>query len=206
MAVANIREERAISGNLSRARECAQQRKKRKEERAKRAVEVNELERNRPLPPSRRVLSAIARRRATTDYRVSSRPIGRETGLGMILLRMNYRSNRYGNGRLRRRRGHGEPITLITRDVVIAATSHPVTSAARSRKIRRFSALYTPSFPHGNRREMTTAADFADRLSWRELCSPASDGRSLIPAAVVCLVTDVNRGSLAQSTRQLTFK
>lgn len=35
---------------------------------------------------------------------------GRETSLGMILLRMNYGANRYGNGWLRRRRGHGEPL------------------------------------------------------------------------------------------------
>jgi len=56
----------------------------------------------------RDVLSAIARRRATTDYRVSSRPVGRETSLGMILLRMNYGTNRYDNGRFRR--GHGVPL------------------------------------------------------------------------------------------------
>lgn len=75
------------------------------EERGGRAVEVNEPGRNRP---SRDVLSTIARRRATTDYRVSSRPTGRETSLGIILLRMNYGTNRYSNGRLRRCRGHGE--------------------------------------------------------------------------------------------------
>lgn len=82
----------------------------------------------------------------------------------MILLRMNYGANRYGNGWLRRLRGHGEPITLITRDVVIAATSH----LARPREIRRPFSLYPPPSPSESEITMT----FADRLSRRELMLP----------------------------------
>lgn len=59
--VANIREERAISGNLSAA--CAE---KKRRETSGRAVEVNEPGRNRPLPPSR-------------GFRVARRIIGNRT-------------------------------------------------------------------------------------------------------------------------------
>jgi len=90
-----------------RARARAREREREREE-AISAAEVNEPGWNRALflPSSFRrtdVSSRIARRRATSDYRVSSqsRSRRRETSLGMILLGMNYGANRYGNGRPR---------------------------------------------------------------------------------------------------------